>query len=144
MIWILFAIAAGIATWAAIGMRSDAIKRQNGQPILWGAGATAAVLLALGMYIEVQERRTMAQIMDRSADLFDRADAKSDARRAEFDTKRDEFRRDFKERQDAFDRSFKEQGDRFDRAFDEHRAAMGTRGTPRLDGPAPANSTLGP
>lgn len=144
MIWILFAVAAGIATWAAIGMRSGAVKRQNGRPILWGSGATAAVLLALGVYVEVQERRTMAEIMDRSADLFDRAEAKSDARRAEFEARRDKFKRDFKAREDAFDRSFKEQGDRFDRAFDEHRAAMGRQGAPRSDGTAPANSTLVP
>ncbi|PAX08879.1 hypothetical protein [Sphingomonas lenta] len=140
MIWILFAAAAGIATWAAMGMRSGAVERQKGQPLLWGAGATAAVLLALGIYVEVQQQRMVTRIMDEGTDLFERAEAKADVRRAEFQAKRDEFDRKFEARQNAFDRSFEEQGDRIDRAFSERRAAMKDQEIPKLDESAPAES----
>lgn len=140
MIWILFAVTAGVATWAAMGMRSGAVERRRGQPLLWGAGATAAVLLALGTYVEVQEQRTMAQIMDRTDDLLDRGMARTDVRRAEFHARRDEFDRRFRDREDAFDRDFKAQGDRFDRALDEHRAAMKDMRRPSATRPAPAST----
>lgn len=142
MIWVLFAIAAGIATWAAIGMRSGAVERRRGQPLLWSAGTTAAVLLAIGIYAEVQEQRMLAQIMDRSDDLLNRGAARADVRRAEFKARRDEFDRDFMARQDAFDRSFEEQGERFDRAVEKHRAAMKAGGPPELNGRTPSGSDL--
>lgn len=142
MIWVLFAIAAGVATWAAIGMRSGAVERRRGQPLLWSAGTTAAVLLALGVYAEVQEQRMLAQIMNRTDDLLGRGAARAEVRRAEFQARRDEFDRDFKARQDAFDRSFEEHGERFDRAIEKHRAAVEAGGPPNLDGRPPSGSDL--
>jgi hypothetical protein len=61
MIWLLFAAAAGVATWAALATRSGAIDRKRGGPLTWGAGVTAAVLLVLLIYEIVQQERMMAQ-----------------------------------------------------------------------------------
>lgn len=96
MIWVLFAIAAGIAIWAAAATRSGAIQRQLGQPVAWGTGVTAVLLLALGIYSEVQAQRMANEIMrqiDDGQEMFDRDLSKPSA-----------LRRELKESGDALDR----------------------------------------
>ena len=51
MTWLVFAIAAGIATWAALATRLGAIDRQRGVSLMWEAGVTAAILLLLLIYV---------------------------------------------------------------------------------------------
>ena len=136
MIWLLFAAAAGVAAWAFIAMRSGALDRRRGQPLLWGAGVTAAALLALMVHEQIQQERMMNQIVGAGAGLFARGMSDHDARADEMGAERERIQRDFEKRQadfdrnfrarqDAFDRSFKEQADRFDRASDERRAGLG-------------------
>lgn len=115
MIWLLIAVAAGVAIWAMGAMRSGAIKPERGRPVAWGAGGTAGLLVLLSLWSDYQERRAAEAFMQQFGE----------ARRS-FNWRQDNFNRDFKARQDAFDRSFKEQGDRFDRAFEERRAAIET------------------
>lgn len=97
IVWLLFAVAAGIATWAAMAMRSGALDRPRGQPVMWGAGVTAAVLLALGTYIEVQQQRMMTRMMDRTSNLLDPLGADSDVRSAQVATRPGRFAQGFHE-----------------------------------------------
>lgn len=125
MIWLLFAAAAGVAAWAFTAMRSGALDRRRGQPLLWGAGVTAAALLALMVHEQIQQERMMNQIVGAGTSLVARGVAEFDARADERKAEHDRFQRDFKARQDQFDRDFKEQANRFDRALEEHRDALG-------------------
>lgn len=135
MIWVLFAIAAGVATWAAMSMRSGTMTPERGRPLAWGAGATAGLLFAVALYGEVQQQRMVEQIMGRSDALLDMTKpataSRSERRAAAFEARREQFDRDFRRSQDDFanrqadfDRRFKERTDRFDRAFDDTRAAI--------------------
>ena len=103
---------------------------------MWGAGVTAAVLLALIINEEVQRRRMVDQIVGTGVGLLARGEARADDRRAEFKAERDAFDRDFKQRQSDFERSFKEQGDRFDRAFEKNRVAIAGDRASKADGDA--------
>lgn len=133
MTWLLFAVSAGVAIWAAAATRSGAIGRERGRPIAWGAGATAALLLAMAVWTDVQERRAAGALMqefgearrsfDQRRDNFDRS---FEERTKAFDRRADAFDRNFKASSDAFDREFKARNDAFDRTFQQRRDAIGS------------------
>lgn len=124
MILILFTIAAGVAVWAEAATRLGTVRLEAGRPIALGAGTTVALLLALGAYLDVQDRRMAAAIMSKGGALFDRGLSERRASDRVFEARRDAFDRDFKASRDAFSRSFEKREDAFDRAFKGHEAAV--------------------